>query len=166
MTTSPRLVRIEFGDGFDPERRVAFAVAVEVCDLRCDPVAYCCRTRIRYDKAQFAQALPSTPRPHRFHSFCRLGHFAILRVVTRYICNALRARKQERRRASSQPWEFGGVLPSLAGAGRVEMGADPRKFGEAEAGLLDHVEDRAIGAVHQAKVVAPHPFAFRRLAFD
>ena len=37
MTRSPRLIGIEFGDRFDPEEGVAFAVGVQLCDLRCDP---------------------------------------------------------------------------------------------------------------------------------
>src|SRR5215471_21281683 len=65
-----------------------------------------------------------------------------------------------------QPRELGRVLPGLAGTQRFEIRSHPRKFAEAEAGFLDHVEDRAIAAVHQAEFAAQHPSVFRELPLD
>jgi hypothetical protein len=61
---SRRLIGIEFRFAFDPEEGVAFAVGVQLYNLRRDPVAHGLRACIRHDEAQFAQALPSAPRAH------------------------------------------------------------------------------------------------------
>jgi hypothetical protein len=88
MTKSPRLIVIEFGDGFDPQKCVVLAVKVQLCNLRRNPAAHGLRARIGYNEAQFAQAPPSAPRAHHPHSFGGLSHIFLcaqcVTHVTRY----------------------------------------------------------------------------------
>src|SRR5258707_14133486 len=100
MTTSPRLIGVEFGYRFDPQERVAFAAGAELCDLPRDPAAHGFRARIRHNQAQFAQTLPAAPRAHHLHSFSGFGHIA-LSGVTRY--NVQRCRAENKSRAFAGP---------------------------------------------------------------
>src|SRR4029077_1843756 len=56
-----------------------------------------------------------------------------------------------------EPGELWRLLPGRAGAARVEIGAGLGEPGEAEAGLLDDVEHRAIGAIDEAELGAAQP---------
>src|SRR5215472_2752796 len=62
--------------------------------------------------------------------------------------------------------QLGRLLPGGAGAAGVEIRLDLREAGKAETGLLDDVEDRAIGAIDQTEFAAQKPFAVRELAFE
>src|SRR6516162_6212588 len=89
MTSSPRLIGIKFGYGFDPEERLAFTLRAQFRNLRRDAVAHGFRARIRHDEPQLAQALRAAPPAHHPHPLGGLGQFALIRCslllyVTRY----------------------------------------------------------------------------------
>src|SRR6516165_2584267 len=65
-----------------------------------------------------------------------------------------------------QHWQLRRLLPGGAGAAGVEIRLDLREAGKAETGLLDDVEDRAIGAIDQAELAAQKPFVLCELAFE
>src|SRR5260370_35375304 len=63
-----------------------------------------------------------------------------------------------------QAEELGGLLPGGADAASVEIGAGLGEPGETEAGFLDHVDPRPIGAIDPAELAAEQPFALPELA--
>jgi hypothetical protein len=71
MIKSPRLIGVEFGNGFDPEQRVTLADRVQLCDLGGKAVAHGFGARIRDDQAHFTQ--PSLSRRARMFFILSAG---------------------------------------------------------------------------------------------
>src|SRR5215470_16960013 len=73
---------------------------------------------------------------------------------------------QDLRTTGLQHRQLRRILPGGPVAAGVEICLDLREAGKAETGLLDDVEDRAIGAIDQAELATQKPFVFRELAFE
>src|SRR5258708_27408958 len=89
VTTSPRCIGIELGDGFYPRQSILFILGLQTRDLLRDALPDGVRTRIGHDETEFPQALLVSPLAHCLHSFGGWCHgCALLAVrsksVTRY----------------------------------------------------------------------------------
>src|SRR6516225_3037995 len=99
MISSPRLIAIKFGYGFDPAECLVFTIGAELCDLRRDPVAHGFRARIGHDEAQLTQALRVAPPAHPSHPLSRLGRFILHPGLVLCLMYRVTERRQEPGRA-------------------------------------------------------------------